>query len=145
MLPVVTGEFRLVDDPELRFSPSGVAVGSARLVANSRKKVNDEWVDDKVVWLRLTAFKKLAENLAESFTKGDLIEVSGKLQTEEYETREGEKRQSYTVIADRLAVPIVFNPARPMKADRPAASAPSSPAEDPWASAAPSQSDDPPF
>ena len=62
-LPTVTGEFRVVEDPELRFSPNGVAVGTVRLVASSRKKneQTDEWEDDKILWVTGTAFKQFAE------------------------------------------------------------------------------------
>ena len=149
MLPQITGEFRLVADPELRFAPSGVAVGSARIVASSRKKDDSgEWVDDKTCWLRLTAFKRLAENLAESFTKGDLITVTGRLHTSEFEDRDGNKRQSYEVTADTIGMSVAFKAARAIQTDRPAsggggASTATAPAEDPWQT--PPQGDEPPF
>ena len=141
MLPKVHGEFRVVADPELRFSPSGVAVGSMRMVANSRKKDEStgEWVDDKVCWLKATAFKKVAENMAESFVKGDLVVIEGRLQTEEWE-KDGVKHQSYVVMVDEIGPSIRWAPARIERADRSSgggqvqrSAAPAG--EDPWASA----------
>lgn len=143
MLPVVHGEFRCVDDPELRFTPSGKAVATVRLVANSRKKEGDEWVDDKVCWLRLTAFGVQAENLAEAVKKSSLITVLGKLQTEEWEDREGNKRQTYSVLADSIGPSLQKYESSGRKAER---SSSSRGDDDPWA--APSEdtkSDEPPF
>lgn len=119
MLPIVTGEFRAVKDPELRFAPSGVAVASIRAVAQKQKK-NDagEWVDDKVLWVTLTAFNRLAENIAESIEQGDLLVVIGKVQTEEWEDREGNKRQSTAIVLDHIGPSLKFNPAVPQRARR---------------------------
>jgi single-strand DNA-binding protein len=113
MLPNITGEFRVVaGDPELRFAPSGVAVCTMRVVANSRKKQGDEWVDDKVCWLKVTCFKRLAENVAESIKDKNLITVSGRLQTEEWEDKEGAKRQSYVIVADNVGLALNLSPAK---------------------------------
>lgn len=108
MLPVVTVEGRMVNDPELRFSPSGVAVGKFRIVASSRKKVGDEWVDDKTLWMQVTCFKQLAENCVDSLAKGDLVVVTGRLQTDEWETQEGEKRSATVLVADNVGPSLMF-------------------------------------
>lgn len=144
MLPKVSGEFRVVADPELRFSQSGMAICTMRIVANSRKKNEaGEWVDDKVCWLRLTAFKKLAENIVETLKRGDLCFVEGRLQTEEWEDREThEKKSSMSLVADLVGPSLAYKPARILEAQAQAASAP--PADDPWGTPS-SQSDEPPF
>src|SRR5690348_6113573 len=98
MLPIVTGEFRAAADPNLRFAPSGTAVCDVRAVASSRKKQGDEWVDDKTCWVRLTGFKRVAENMAESIEKGDLITVTGKVSTDEWEDKEGQKRTTVNIV-----------------------------------------------
>lgn len=143
MLPYISGEFRLVDDPELIFTPSGVAVAKGRCVANSRKKEGDEWVDDKVCWLRFVTFKRMAENVAESLVKGALVTITGKLQTEEWE-KEGEKRQAYTILVDTIGPSLAFKPAKIVEVERAStpASAPTG-GTDPWG--VPSDSDVPPF
>lgn len=151
MLPTVFGEFRVVADPELRFTPSGKAVGNVRLVANGRKKNEaGEWVDDKVVWLNGTLWDTAAENMVESVTAGMLVEVRGRLETREYEDREGNKRQSYDLALDSLTPSLKYATAKVSKVERSGgtgggsgAAAPAAPADDPWA--APKQDDEPPF
>lgn len=152
MLPRVIGEFRAATDPTLRFTPSGMAVAEFRAVADKKKKDDStgEWVDDKVCWLTITSFKKLAENVAESVTKGSLVNIEGTLQTEDWETKEGEKRQTYRVLANTVGVSIAFNPAKSMSGDRAAGGGVSrttaTPDDDPFATPAPAgQSDEPPF
>jgi single-strand DNA-binding protein len=119
VLPVVQGEFRAAADPELRFAPSGTAVGSVRAVASKRKK-NDanEWVDDKTCWVRITAFNQLAENLVESITKGTAFLVSGKLSTEEWEDKDGNKRISVEIVADNIGPSLAFATAKVSKTER---------------------------
>lgn len=149
MLPIVTGEFRVVDDPELRFTPAGKAVASFRLAANSRKKNEStgEWEDDKTCFLNADCWERVAENVAESITKGALVTVKGRLETRTYENRDGEKRTSLDLHVDDIGASLRYDPAKVMRSERrsegsaPAASAP---ADDPWASPPPS-SDEPPF
>jgi single-strand DNA-binding protein len=144
MLPVVNVEGRLAADPELRFSASGTPVLSMRIVASSRKKDGDQWVDDKTLWLSVTAFKKLAENVAESLGKGDLVIVQGKLQTEEWENREGEKRSEIRLIADTIGPSLAFRSAQLLDGASSGGSRPASGGGD-SAPAAPAQEEEPPF
>lgn len=148
MLPEVAMEGRLIADPELRFSPSGVAVGSFRLAANSRKK-NDqgEWVDDRVLFLDVVCFKQLAENVAESLRKGDLAMVSGRLSLDQWEdAQSGEKRSRPSLAANAVGLSLAMR-----TVDRSAIREPSRrraeqgpDRQDPWATVPPS-SEDPPF
>jgi single-strand DNA-binding protein len=154
MLPKVHGEFRVVADPTLRFTPGGMAVAEFRVVADKKKKdeASGEWVDDKVCWLTVVCFKKVAENVAESVQQRSLVTVTGNLQTESWETQDGEKRQSYKLIADYVGVSLAFNPAKSMSGDRDTSgvSRSSAPADDdPFATPAPAAAgagtDEPPF
>lgn len=147
VLPIVTiPECRVVNDPELRFAPSGVAVGNFRIVASSRKQ-NDqgEWVDDKTLWLGVTCFKQLAENCAESLRKGDLVSVTGRLQTDEWESEGGEKRSRTVLIADEVAASLKFRTIRHGDSEVQRSSGGGTPEQDPWASSSTTGSDDPPF
>lgn len=118
-LPQISAEFRLGTDPNLRFAPSGVAVCGIRAVASSRKKNDkDEWVDDKTCWVELVGFKQLAENMAESFAKGDQVVATGRLQTEDWTDNDGNKRTSVKVILDNIGMAARFNAVRSIKADR---------------------------
>jgi len=118
MLPLVSGEFRCVADPEIRFAPSGVAVGKVRAVASSRKKdESGEWVDDKTCWVTLTAFKKVAENMVDSFVKGDLVIVTGRVSTEDWEDKDGNKRTSVNLVVDSIGPSIAFTPAQTQRSE----------------------------
>jgi single-strand DNA-binding protein len=148
MLPKVHGEFRVVADPTLRFTPSGMAVAEFRVVADKKKKDDSgEWVDDKVCWLTVVCFKKVAENVAESVQHRSLVTVTGNLQTETWE-KDGEKRQSYKLVADYVGVSLAFNPAKSMDGERTAGVSRSTGTaeDDPFASPAPAAGqDEPPF
>lgn len=154
MLPYVNGEFRVGRDPELRFSPSGVAVTKMRAVASSRKQVDGQWQDDKTAWVTLTAFKKLAENVAESFQKGNLVMVSGKLEVDEWEDSEGNRRTTVNVLVDNIGMSAAFNPVKALSGDRPQQSGnggqrqqggQSQQDNDPWAGSPQDTSEEPPF
>jgi single-strand DNA-binding protein len=146
MLPIVTiPECRVVNDPELRFSPSGVAVGNFRIVASSRKQ-NDqgEWVDDRTLWLGVTCFKQLAENCAESLRKGDLVSVTGRLQTDEWESESGEKRSRTVIVADSVAASLRWRTIQHGAGQAQRSNAPDE--ADPWQTAPSGGStDEPPF
>lgn len=145
MLPTITVEGRVVGDPELRFSAGGMAIGSFRLVADQKKNVNGEWVDDKVLWMPVTCFKQLAENCAESLAKGDLVMVTGKLQTEEWESN-GEKKSRVTLIANNVGPSLMFRHI-PHGGSTSRVERSTAPADDKWSSGgeAASQTDEPPF
>ena len=144
-LPHICMEGTVVADPELRFSPSGVAVGSFRLVANGRKfdKDKNEWVDDKVLWMRVVCFRQLAENAVESLRKGDIAVVTGKINTDEWEDKDGQKRSAVQLVADSVAASLQFRTVAHGEGRASRSSAPSEPSGDPWASGA--QPEEPPF
>jgi single-strand DNA-binding protein len=150
MLPQVVGEFRIGTSPNLRFAPSGTAVCSIRAVASSRRKneQSGEWEDDKTTWVELVGFRRLAENMAESFDKGDLVTVMGKLQVEDWEDNEGHKRTSVRVMVDNIGMSVAFNAARSVKADRGGQSQSQTSGgqeqQDPWGTPS-TGSDEPPF
>lgn len=140
MLPLVTLEGRVVADPELRYAATGTAVARMRMVCSSRKKDEDgKWVDDKTLWMQVTAFKQLAENVVESVQKGDLVTVVGRIETNEWTTDAGEKRSNVVCLADSVSVSLQFRTVTHSGAER--ASAPAS--DDPWASTP--GADEPPF
>jgi single-strand DNA-binding protein len=93
----------LTRDPELRFTAGGMATVRIGLAVNYRRRnqQTQEW-DETVSFLSVVAFRDLAENAAESLTKGTRVLVTGRLEVREYETKEGEKRQSVEVIADEI-------------------------------------------
>ena len=83
----VTGN--LVDDPELRFTPSGVPVARFRIASTSRYRDNatGEWKDGDTLFLTCQVWRQAAENVAESLQKGMRAIVTGRLRQRSYETK----------------------------------------------------------
>ena len=92
----------LVDDPELRFTPSGQPVAKFRVASTPRflDKNTNEWKDGDSLFLTCNVWRQAAENAAESLTRGMRVIVSGRLRQRSYETKEGEKRTVYEVEVD---------------------------------------------
>lgn len=84
-------------DPELRFSPAGVAV------ANFSIAINEGWGDKKqTTFLNVVCFNKQAENCAEYIKKGSLVAIDGRIQTRNYENKEGNKVYVTEIIANSV-------------------------------------------
>jgi single-strand DNA-binding protein len=92
----------LVDDPELRFTPSGQPVARFRIASTPRFRDNasGEWKDGDSLFLTCNVWRQAAENVAESLQRGMRVIVSGRLRQRSYETKEGEKRTVYEVEVD---------------------------------------------
>jgi single-strand DNA-binding protein len=90
-------------DPELRFTPSGAAVANFGLAVNRRwrNQQTNEW-EEQVSFFDIVCWRELAENVAESLTKGSRIMVSGRLDQRSWETDNGEKRSKVEVVADEI-------------------------------------------
>ena len=86
-------------DPELRFTQSGMAVASFGLAWNRRRKDGEE----EVSFFDITCFQQMAENVAESITKGSRVVVYGTLQQRSWENQEGERRSKVEILADDIA------------------------------------------
>lgn len=92
----------LVDDPELRFTPSGVAMAKIRLAVNRRWRGNDgEWQEDTSFFTG-TVWREQAESAAESLQKGARVIVSGRLEQRSWETEQGDKRSVVEVQIDEI-------------------------------------------
>lgn len=94
----------LTADPELRFTPNGTPVANFSVASTPRSynRQTNEWKDGETTYLKCTAWRELAENIAESLKKGSAVIVDGKLITKQFETREGEKRKSIEVDVDNV-------------------------------------------
>ncbi|MGH9168048.1 MAG: single-stranded DNA-binding protein [Acidimicrobiia bacterium] len=92
----------LVDDPELRFTPSGVAMARIRLAVNRRwRDQQGEWQEDTSFFTG-TCWRELAEHASESLQKGDRIIVTGRLEQRSWETQEGERRSVVEVSIEEV-------------------------------------------
>jgi len=93
----------LTADPELSYTPSGMAIGQLRLAVNERvKNQQDEWVD-RPCFVDVTAFGRQAETCNEYLEKGSPVLLEGKLRYETWEAKDGSgKRSKHSVVADRV-------------------------------------------
>jgi len=92
----------LVNDPELRYTPTGQAVATFRVASTPRymDRATNEWKDGDSLFLSCNVWRQAAENVAESLQRGMRVIVSGRLRQRSYETREGEKRTVYEIEVD---------------------------------------------
>jgi len=93
----------LTDDPELRYTPNGAAVCKFRIAVNRRiQDGSGNWKDGEASYFSINCWRGLAENAAESLTRGTRVVVTGRLQFRSWENQEGEKRSAVEVEADEL-------------------------------------------
>ncbi|RCV55438.1 single-stranded DNA-binding protein [Marinitenerispora sediminis] len=94
----------LVDDPELRFTPSGAAVANFRVASTPRQfdRQSGEWRDGESMFLSCSVWRQYAENVAESLQRGMRVIVQGRLKQRSYETKEGEKRTVFEVEVEEV-------------------------------------------
>ncbi|MFG1927552.1 single-stranded DNA-binding protein [Cryptosporangium sp. NPDC048952] len=172
---VITLVGNLVDDPELRFTPSGAAVAKFRIASTPRTydRQSGEWKDGESLFLTCNVWRQAAENVAESLQRGMRVIIQGRLRQRSYETREGEKRTVFEVEVDEVGPSLRSATARVNKTTRGSGgnggssgggygssgsggggnSGGGAPADDPWAVATPAGggggggafADEPPF
>ncbi|MCQ4624290.1 single-stranded DNA-binding protein [Corynebacterium sp. CCUG 69979] len=94
----------LVADPELRFTPQGLAVANFRIASTPRTYNRDtnQWEDGEALFLTCNVWRSVAENVAESLTKGMRVIVNGRLKQRSYQNREGENRTVFEVEVDEV-------------------------------------------
>src|ERR1041385_1439040 len=110
----------LVDDPELRFTPSGQPVAKFRGASTPRFRDNQtgEWKDGDSLFLTCNVGRQAAETVAESLTRGMRVIRSGRLRQRSYETKEGEKRTVYEVEVDEVGPSLRYASAKVTKTGR---------------------------
>jgi single-strand DNA-binding protein len=142
---VITVVGNLVDDPELRFTPSGAAVANFRIASTPRTldRQTNEWKDGDALFLSCSVWRQAAENVAESLQKGMRVVVQGRLKQRQYETREGEKRTVVELDVDEVGPSLKYATAKVARTTRQgggggySGGGASGGGDDPWASAAP--------
>ena len=110
----------LVDDPELRYTPTGQAVAKFRVASTPRfrDQQSGEWKDGDSLFLTCNVWRQAAENVAESLQRGMRVIVNGRLRQRSYETREGEKRTVYEVEVDDVGPSLRNASAKVTKSNR---------------------------
>jgi single-strand DNA-binding protein len=104
----------LADNPNVTVLDNGAYLCRFRLVSTERRydRKENRWVDGPSLFVDVTCWRRLAENVATTLSKGDRAVVIGRLQQREYETAQGEKRRPYQVTADAVGPELAFRPAR---------------------------------
>jgi single-strand DNA-binding protein len=171
---IITVVGNLTADPELRFTPSGAAVASFTVASTPRTfdRQTNEWKDGEALFLRCSAWRQMAENVAETLQRGFRVIVQGRLVQRSFETREGEKRTVIEMQVDEIGPSLRYATAKVNRTSRGSGgggygggnagysgggggagyggAAAGAPADDPWASAPPAGSggdfsEEPPF
>jgi single-strand DNA-binding protein len=124
---VVVGN--LTRDPELRYTPNGAALVKLGIAVSRRVKddATGQWRDAETSFFNVTAWRSLAENVAESLTQGSRVVVVGRLRTNSWETPEGEKRSVVEIEAEEIGPSLKWATAKPEKQGR-------GPGQSDWAS-----------
>lgn len=88
-------------DPELKYTPSGVAVATFSIATSESWKDQEGNQQEKTEWHNIVAWRKLAEIVGEYLKKGKKVYIEGKIQTRSYE-KDGIKRYITEIVADQL-------------------------------------------
>jgi len=117
---IITVVGNLTDDPELKFTPSGAPVANFTVASTPRTfdKQTNEWKDGDALFLRCAAWRQLAENVAESLTKGQRVIVTGALRVRQFERQDGSKGTSVELNVDEVGPSLKFATAKTTKATR---------------------------
>lgn len=145
----ITGN--LTGDPEMRFTPNGTQVATFTVAANERYRDNSgQWQDGPTSFLKVHAWRDLADHAAESLHKGDRVIVTGQLRQRSYEVepqhaKDNGKRSVFEVSATEIGAALRYATAKISKVKRDGSPVP----EDPWSASAPvpdgPADDEPPF
>lgn len=91
---------RLTKDPELRYTPNGVAVASFTLAVN-RTRLNQQG-EREADFIPVIVWQKQAENCANYIGKGSLVAIDGRIQVRTYDARDGQRRWVTEVVAENV-------------------------------------------
>jgi single-strand DNA-binding protein len=124
----------LTKEPELKFTPGGVAIARFTVAVNPRQfdKDANEWKDGEPSFYRVVCWRQLAENVTESLPRGARVVVVGALQQRHWEDK-GEKKSIWELVAEAVGPDLSYAQAQVRKMAR--GSRDEVPPDDPWATA----------
>lgn len=93
---------RLGADPEMRYTPSGIAVANFSMATEEKWKDRDGATKNKTEWHKCVAFSRLGEICGEYLAKGSLIYLEGRIQTDKWEDRDGNTRYTTKIVLQSL-------------------------------------------
>ena len=89
-------------DPEVRYTPSGVAVANFTIATSENWTNKEGQKETRTEWHRIVAFGKLAEICGEYLSKGRQVYIEGRIQTRDWEDKEGIKRYTTEIVANQM-------------------------------------------
>jgi len=89
-------------DPEIRYTPGGMAVVTFRLATSETRANKDGQKETKTEWHRVVAFGKLAEICGEYLSKGKQVYIEGKIQTRSWDDKDGNKKYTTEILANTM-------------------------------------------
>ncbi|KIZ17364.1 single-stranded DNA-binding protein [Streptomyces natalensis] len=100
----------LTADPELKFTNSGAPLVKFTIASTPRtyNKESGQWGDGTAAFFRCAAWRRLAEHIAESLTKGTRVVLSGRIRQHNWQTPEGENRSMLAVEVDDIGPSLQF-------------------------------------
>lgn len=115
---IITVVGNLTADPELRYTPQGVAVANFTIASTPRMydRNANEWRDGEALFLRGSVWREFAEHVANSLSKGQRVIAQGRLKQRSYETREGEKRTALELEIEEIGPSLKFATAQVTRA-----------------------------
>lgn len=126
----------LTADPELKFTPAGVAMCRFTVASTPRRydKTTNQWADGDAMFLTCAVWRQAAEHAAESLAKGTRVIVTGRLRQHHWTTDAGEHRSMFGLDVDEVGPSLLFTTATVTRAVRGATRT-----EDPWSTATPAR------
>ena len=106
-------------DPELRFTPTGVATAQFGVAVNRswQNRQTQEW-EEATSFIDVVCWRDLADNVSESLQKGSRVIVTGRLEQRSWETQDGEKRSKVEIVADEVGASLRFATAQITRTER---------------------------
>ncbi len=89
-------------DPEIRYTPSGVAVANFSIATSEKWKDKQGEQQEKTEWHNIVAWKKLGEICGEYLSRGQQVYIEGRLQTRAWEDRDGNKKYTTEIVANQM-------------------------------------------
>jgi len=110
----------VTDDPELRYTPSGAAVCNFTVASTPRAydKQSGEWVDGQTVYMRCSAWRGQAENIAQSLVRSSRVVVTGRLKARSFTTKDGEQRTVLELEVDEVGASLRYATAKLTRSER---------------------------
>lgn len=102
-------------DPDVRYTPNGVAVVDLRVGTTPRVKMGEEWRDGETLWFDVACWKQLAENAGGSLKKGDKVTVSGRLLQKTWTREDGSSSVKLVIDATSVGADLSRFPVRVVK------------------------------